>query len=363
MTPPAAPEKKKRPGLFFLVGCAGCGFLLLLIGVGGTMGWMLWQQNRGGARDQLPVAWQDTLRAMYRLSPLVDRFATVPTEPGDAAAMLAVSPLDDIGTEAHRAVRHLLATAALTHEDSAVIRSATTGAIGAAAELASRAARQSRYEPVLATDSAQRFLQPLGRALRMEGWRRVSPAVSALTLRGESRRWRGDLVGARQDFAAVIALGRLAWRHEVTSQGPYAGRRVIVSGAAGLANIARQKHDVALAAAADSLRAWGAEQLSVYRILESLTPDSLLLLAQDTLLPRGVRVSALENLCWGSIYRPYWRLVTGPSAPLIAGARALSRDPDPVVAQTAERAERTLLRLDDMGIRNRYRVASGKSVR
>ena len=46
-----------------------------------------------------------------------------------------------------------------------------------------------------------------------------------------------------------------------------------------------------------------------------------------------------------------------------AGARALTRDPDPVVARAALMAESTLVRLDAMGIGNRYRVASGKSVR
>jgi hypothetical protein len=359
VTPPA--EKKKRPGLFFLVGCAGCAFLLLLIGVGGTMGWLLWQQNRG-PREALPVAWRDSLRELYRLPASVARLATVPTESGDASALLQANHVDDAGAARMRAARHLLGSGTLTPADSAAIRGALHDS---AAAVAAAAARQSHYELAAFLDRATspHLMPPLGPGLSMAGWLGMSRAVDALTLRGEARRWRGDRAGAKQDFAAVIALGRLAWLREVSSLGPNAGRRIMRSGAAGLARVALQSGDRRLAAEADALSAWGTPPLGYFRFIGPLPPDSLLLVAQDTALPRGVRASALENACWGSIFRPIWRLITGPSGSLMAGTRALRHDPDPVVARAAEMADSTLGLLDHMGIRNRYRVAAGKSVR
>ena len=161
----------------------------------------------------------------------------------------------------------------------------------------------------------------------------------------------------------MIALGRLAWLGEVSAFGAITGRRVIGSGAEGLSRVAAQRHDRQLAAAADSLRNWGTTPFGFVRFIGPLPPDSLLLVAGDMTLPRGVRTSALENASWGAIYQPAWRLVTGPSNALTAGARGLTHDADPVVALAAAMTERTLTRLNDMGIRNRYRVASGRSVR
>jgi len=357
-----APEaKKKRPALFVLVGCAGCGFLLLLAGVGGTMGWLLWQQNRT-TRSEPVAGWQDSLRLHYRLPALVARLASVSGDSGDAAALLPASQAPDIGNHRRRAVQHLVNAAVLSGQDSAAIRGALHDSTAA---LASAAARRSRFNPSTFLDSAGNplLMPPLGPGLRLGGWRRIGPMVDMLILRGEARRWRGDLDGSRQDFAAVIALGRLVWTYESSDFGPIVGRRAIESGSAGLSRVALQAGNRAAAAAADSLREWSREPLSTFRYVGPLPPEGLLQLARDTALPRGVRASALENACWGSIYRPFWRLITGPSGELQAGVRELTHDGDPAVARAAVMAESTLSKLDAIGIRNRFRVASGRSVR
>lgn len=352
--------RKKHPGLFFLVGCTGCGFLLLLIGVAGTMGWLLYQQHRG-ERETIPVAWHDSLRARYRLPELVTRLATVPAESGNAWTVIQGRAGAVFDRERMRAVRHLLAAGGLTAEDSAVVRGALRDSTAA---LAASAARRSRYDPeaLLGGAVAPRLMPPLGPG-QVGRWVRVGGVTDPLILRGEARRWRGDLQGARQDFAAVIALGKLAWFGETGGNGVITGRRVIESGAAGLARVAAQAHDPAPGSAADSLRAWGGAPIRFFSLTAWLPPESLIVVAQDTALPRDVRGSALENACWGSIYRPFWRLVTGPSGDLRAAVRALAHDADPYVARAAVMADSTLARLDDMGISNRYRVASGKSVR
>jgi len=355
------PTRKKRPGLFVLAGCAGCSFLLLLAGVGGTMAWLLWQQNRGEDHT-IPVAWHDSLRVRYKLPELAVRLAAAPAESGNAWTVIQGASRDTFSREVMRAARHLLVPGGLTREDSATIRSALGDSTAA---LAARAARQARYEPTALLDSSSggRLMRPLGQGLWIGRWQRISGVTDPLVLRGEARRWRGDVAGARQDFAAVIALGRLAWYGEFSGLIATTGFRVIQDGAAGLSRLAAQQHDRNLAAAADSLRDWAVRPPDTWRLSMWLPPDSLLLIARDTALPRGVRSSAIENVCVGSLYRPFWRLVTGPSNRVQAGIRALTRDPDPYVARVAEMGDSTLSRLDRMGIRNRYRVASGKSVR
>lgn len=355
MTPPA--EKKKRPGLFFLVGCAGCAFLLLLVGVGGTMGWLLWNDSRTH-EARAPVAWRDSIRTIYRLPDALARLAPPTTDSGDALALLRTARFGDVGGPRMRAVRRLIGGGGLSAEDSAQILGSVRDS---AAVVASSAARRSRYEPATLPDSGPTLLEPLGRGLRLLATGEAGRAADVLMLRGEARRWRGDLAGAKQDFAAVVGLGRLVWFGDIGAVG--GGRRMMRMGAIGLARVAAQTGDRALAAAADTVRSWGSGSFGLFNLIGPLPPDSLLLVAQDTTLPRGARAWAIENACWGSVFRPIYRLLTGPSRFIMAGTRELTHDPDPVVARVAVMADSTLARLDNMGIRNRYRVAAGKSVR
>ncbi len=352
---PKPPDKRSR--LVFWLGCTGCLFFLLLVGVGGTMAWLFYHGGPQNPRTQLPAGWRDSVRAASRLPDVLARLAPEPAD-GPAIADIRDLPSTDT-TQRGRSliVARLSRGLALLPGDEAAIEATrhdtTLDRVAAAAR-----ARSYDILPRFA-DSAGRppLLRPFGPGLPTGGFR-VARAPTGLVLRGEAALRRGDLARARADFTAAAALGRTIVRTEASLFDRQLGLRAIDDGAQGLKRLAVRSRDTLLARNAQAVHEWsrgGSRYFFLY-----LSPESLVTEAADTSLPRAVRVQALSDATLMSIVTPMTRIVLGPKGSVIRATRALTHGADPVVARVAVIAESTLVRLDALGPVGRYRLVLGK---
>jgi hypothetical protein len=354
--PDAAPRKPTR--LLFWLGCTGCLFAVLLVAVGGTMGYLLFRANAKPDRVLAPH-WRDSLRVRYRLP---EAFARLPLPAPDRAAatdaMLWPPGSDSVLRTRTLALRTLqrgepldaAGRAALDGvlRDTMLARLAPYAGRAGDAVLASLADPPGR--PLLMWPAGAGFAVPFMGASRLG---------TMLLLRGEARAARGDRHGARADFGASLALGRRVYTTVPSAIGVSVGARIMGEGAAALGRLAASVRDSALARDAAAVADW-TRAVRRGAFYGNLAPDTTILLAGDTALPRGVRAAALEWTVSGSVFASPWYLVRGPSRAIARQVRALQTDGDPVIARLAVIADSSVSRLASAGISGRFHLATGR---
>jgi hypothetical protein len=303
----------------------------------------------------LRAGWRDSLDAIYRLP---GDWRALPLPAADSAvvtdSMVRMSGSDSALRLRTVTLRRLQRGDTLAPDERRVLDASRRDT--ALARLAPIAGRTGDAAMTLLADApdAARLMWPAGRGITAPfiGFSRLG---SALLLRGEARALAGDAAGARADFGAVIALGHRLYAGEPSAGGVATGARLMGEGADLLGRLAAGGRDTALARRAGELKAWAARARHA-PFLGFLPADTLLLLAQDSLLPRGVRVAVLESSVSSGFLGGVASIVFGPPRVLRELARDAQRTGDPVVSRAATIAERSLAQIHAAGFRGRYRM-------
>lgn len=357
-------EAKKSSALAFWLGCATVAFVLMLVAVGGIMAWMIRREaNLGRAALAPPAGWRDSLRARFTLPPEVVRLALPRTGDADAAELLGVGVpgggLDSALRLRIFANNHVRNGEPLTPQDSATMRATFADSTLDRFVLA---ARQRRYEARLPDlDSIGKELYPpIGSGPKIRNLSRVNRASTGLTLRIRARLERRELVPARAEIGALFGVAALMWHGETTYFGLQVARRLVGDGARELKRYALVARDTAAAARAAVLEQWASRpRTRPYISFTYAYPDTALVVAADTTLPRGVRAEALGIGVMGSALSSLTRMIFGPPGRALRAVRALERDPDPAVSRAALVGDSTLTRLEELGIFRRAKLVLG----
>ena len=353
-TPPGrsqAPTKKSR--LLFWLGCTGCLFMLLLVGVGGTMMWMFIGDRGKNHVEPLAADWQVKFRAAY--TPPPELAMLLPAQGPIEADPSATMPVLDTTHRGRQSLAQRLARGlAMQPGDKAILDGTLRDT---ALDRVAALARMSGYDVMhrLRTTRPEQLIGPRADLLSPQNFRVARNAMD-LTLRGEARLRARDLRGARSDFTAATAIGAALWRTEMSLWDLRNARGLIGAGAQGLVRLGAAARDTALARRASVVTAWVDSSRSAWFQLWEF-PDSMLIIAADTGLPRGIRAQAIADLTAASIVTPS-RIISGPQESVMEGVRSLRSDRDSALAFVAGIADSTLRAYDRMWPLGRFRYLS-----
>ena len=321
------------------------------------MAYLFMRESSRRAEHPLPAAWRDSLRESFVFPAALARLASEPS--GDAPIFPDVRDLvttaEPVRDDRYVALRRLSGGIPAQAGDAATIMATLHDATLDRVVAASRARTYDARARLLPALGRSGLFPPLGDGPLFQG-SGISRGPGELVLRGEASLRRGDVRRARADFLAALAVGRMISRTEVTNADLHLGWQVMGDAAQGLARLAARTRDVGLAADAREVYDWTRRRVR-YGFL-TLEPDTMVSLAADTLLPRGMRVGALVGACVASIMAHPLRIVLGPERSIRDGAHALRNDRDPVVARAAVIADSTLAELKALGPFGRIRLVS-----
>lgn len=353
--PPGTPkEPAKRSRLLFWLGCTGCLFGLLLIGIGGTMAYLFYQESRAREENRLPDGWRDSLRIAYRLPDAVGRLVPADGPPGPDPATAPPLPADTLRRgRINFALRITRGLPLLPGDDAVMVAAMRDTAL----ERYVATARLGSYDvlPRLNASWTSVAKDPRNGGI-VHTARVVYDGAVGLVVRGEGQLRSNRVAAARGDFLSALALGALMWRNEPTAFDQREGRKLVDAGAAGLARLAERTRDSVLAADTREIRTWLQRSQRMWFFIGD-DADTLLSVAADTLLPRGMRIEALVTVTQVSMYK-FSRIFLGPQGSAVRGVRLLEQDRDPVVARAATLADSALADLREMGVRARWRLVT-----
>jgi hypothetical protein len=221
-----------------------------------------------------------------------------------------------------------------------------------------RAARQRRYEvrPPEGDSGGEDLYFPLGPGPRIRNLSGVGRASTGLALRIRARLERRDFALARAEIGAVFGVGELMWRNETRYWGLVVARSLLRDGARELKRYAELTRDPVAAAQAGVIEGWSSSQRRPPFYSIFAYPDTAMVIAADTSLPRGLRAEAIVGGVQGAALSPLSRMIWGPPHWALRAVRALESDADPYVARAALIGDSTLTKLDRMGMYGRARL-------
>lgn len=359
--PPGAKALGKRSRLLFWLGCTGCLFGLLLLGVGGTFGYLFYHDS-SAARDrhQLPVGWRDSLRVGYTLPGAFARLVPVAGPDGPDPATLAPMPVDSAHRGRQTLALRLARGVALQPGDDAILAGALRDTALDRYAAASRLGHYDVMPRLEAVASEADLLLDLNGRLQIRG-QQIARGAIGLVLRGEARLRRGNVADARADFQSALALGGLMWRTEPSLWSMFDGRRLMDGGTQGLARVAARTRDSAMTRETSAMAQWLARGNRLW-FYTGTDPDTMIQVAGDSTLPRGLRIEALNNLKASSLFS-FGGITLGPAGSAGRAARALEHDSDPAVARVALLTDSALVRLKTLHPWGRWRLVTRGSRR